>query len=86
MFIDEFDNNYLEQLEKSYNDINEEIESLGVDEVKEHSPLLLTRRTLIANSIVSYAQHFIVGLANADNLKVEDIFVYLRDNNPKHIK
>lgn len=83
MFIDKFDDEVLNNLISSYESIDLEIKSLGEDVVREHTPELLKKREVIREYIVRYSQLF-KNMVNADNMSVEEISVYLKENSHKN--
>lgn len=84
MYIEKFDNELLSNMISSYEMIDGEVKSLGESEVREHAPELLRRRDAVRGYIVNYSQLFIKGLANADNMDVDDILLYVKETSPKH--
>ena len=78
MLEKEYDKKVISSLINLYKEIENEINLLGEDSVKEHSPGLIQRKETIRGIIVKYAQIYCKGYANAERMSMNEIEEIIR--------
>lgn len=73
MMENEYDKKILTFLIDTYKQLESEINLMGIDTAKEHSPGLLQRQITVENFITKYAQIYCKGYAYADYMSIDDL-------------
>lgn len=73
MMENEYDKKILTFLIDTYKQLESEINLMGIDTAKEHSPGLLQRQITVENFITKYAQIYCKGYAYSDYMSIDDL-------------
>ena len=73
MMEQEYDKKILTFLIDTYKQLENEINSIGRDTVREHSPGLIQRQITVKKLIIEYAQMYCKGYGYADYMSIDDL-------------